>query len=1217
MAPSVEQRTRLLRDFFVGRRDTFTEQQLPGAPIAYLAIKKELSDPELMAHCRGEKTISTYLVDDKGLSPLSMLDVDSKEAPSQQIIVFTQGWLKGHGLVGLVEPSGRKGYHIWILFKARLPAAKAKRLLEALMGDWVATWNRWAREEKKAFPFEVVPKEKSQGPLLVDFEGREVRLPFMVEVNPKQAAATTKEAPGNCVKLPWGKHQITEKWTAFLDEQGAIPEDWGMGLVLRAPAVTEADLDAILQKYPVEEVRAKQRGKLITKDERSEEYNALAVEKIMEACEFLRHCGKDAADLSRNHWWSMVQILAAFGEPGAKKVHELSQAYPKYKPKETNQYIDNALKAYGKKIGPHTCQYITSELGFKCDPGCQAFSLQALSPAGLACKLATQTLVQQRTRSVTISVNKKGTQKVTVNCPRLADEIRRDYIFKAIKDTEELLVYKEGVFVPLGECIVKEQVAHRLLYLTTRNRSAEVLHYVIVNSYVPREDFDREPYILNLENGLLDLRTMEVKPHTPDYPSVTRLPVTYDADAECPRVKRFWQEVVGAENVPLIEELFGFCLDPDYELHRAFLFVGDGANGKTEAAGSLVHMADGSWKKVEDVKVGDIVISPQTDGKSLFAKVTHTHSRFAQEVYDIREKTRKRRLLYTCADNHDIPIIKRYSKRTSKDDSTPRKLERRLTVWTAKELSKHANNRSQHCSFTTTAINYNRRNSSINPYYLGLFLGDGHFTSSGTLGITNSEKVIWNDFDECYPGEFLRCTPKKGSKSSEFFITNRGKFAAQLRRLRLQGKNSSTKFIPKECLLSDIAYRQRLLAGLLDTDGFVDKNGAIYYCTKSSLLADDIEDLVFSLGGHCETRLVTKTIRARTFKGNYFELSIQFLDPISILPLKTWKRSRLKRRRIDPRHIAIEAVLTKPQMVYGFSIDSPSQWYITDHWMVTHNSTMIELLRAFLGDRNCATVPLQAFDSNRFSSSQLWGKLANLYADLPTTSIQHTGRFKMLTGGDTVQAEEKYRSPFAFKNRAKLVFSANRPPRIQNEDSFAFWRRWIIVNFPNEFTQNRADKNLLSKLTNPRELAGVLNVALAGLRRIWQAGEFTYLSTVNDVTEQYLKASNPVYAFIQERCALSEEAWTSKDNLYEAFKKFCVANKLPVLGKESFGRALSNCPEASSVKPQRRRIMADVVRGWQGIDLVPEGAGGTEGGEGVDAGAQEPPATAGPEDIPF
>jgi putative DNA primase/helicase len=284
-------------------------------------------------------------------------------------------------------------------------------------------------------------------------------------------------------------------------------------------------------------------------------------------------------------------------------------------------------------------------------------------------------------------------------------------------------------------------------------------------------------------------------------------------------------------------------------------------------------------------------------------------------------------------------------------------------------------------------------------------------------------------------------------------------------------------------------------------------------------------------------------------------------------------------------------------------------------------STMVELLRHFLGKDNCATVPLQAFDSNRFASSQLWGKLANLYADLPTTSIQHTGRFKMLTGGDTVSGEEKYRSQFSFNNRAKLVFSANRPPRIQNEDSFAFWRRWIIVNCPNEFTQGRADKNLLDKLSGAEEIAGVLNLALAGLKRLWQNGDFTYLPSVDDVTEQYLRGSSPMHAFLADCCILGPDNWTSKDDLYERFKLFCIENKLPVLGKETFGRAMMNCPEASSVRSERHRINGILTHGWKGVMLCPPTGGeGLEGGGDtveLSDGPAEPGDDGPPSDISF
>ena len=122
--------------------------------------------------------------------------------------------------------------------------------------------------------------------------------------------------------------------------------------------------------------------------ERSDEFNTLAIEKLMESCPFMQHCRDNAATLSEPWWWPMVRILAVFGNPGRDKIHELSAPHQRYTERETDEKIKEALKAGEKEIGPHTCAFIEQDLGFACPEDCQAKSLGVRSPAGLAYKLA-------------------------------------------------------------------------------------------------------------------------------------------------------------------------------------------------------------------------------------------------------------------------------------------------------------------------------------------------------------------------------------------------------------------------------------------------------------------------------------------------------------------------------------------------------------------------------------------------------------------------------------------------------------------------------------------------------------------------------------------------------------------------------------------------------------------------------------------------------------
>jgi len=315
--------------------------------------------------------------------------------------------------------------------------------------------------------------------------------------------------------------------------------------------------------------------------ERSEEFNAVAVRNLIENCAFMRRCRDDAETLSEPHWWAMVHQLAPFGVLGEKAVHQLSQPYPQYTEEETQQKIDTAKKALESGIGPHTCSTIQKNLAFVCPPDCSAPVLGVASPAGLASKLASQELAQRRTASISISIGKGGKQEVRVNCPMLAEEITKEYVFKTFRDTEEIVVYEDGVYRPNGVSRIKEQVGHRLLHLTSAHRVAEVVNYIGIMTYVDREDFNADPHILNLRNGLLDTTTLVLKPHTPEYLSTIRIPVEYDPTADCPKIRKFLGEVLPSDDVPIIEELIGYCLESSYHIHRAFLFCGDGANGKS------------------------------------------------------------------------------------------------------------------------------------------------------------------------------------------------------------------------------------------------------------------------------------------------------------------------------------------------------------------------------------------------------------------------------------------------------------------------------------------------------------------------------------------------------------------------------------------------------------------------------------------------------------
>ena len=247
-------------------------------------------------------------------------------------------------------------------------------------------------------------------------------------------------------------------------------------------------------------------------------------------------------------------------------------------------------------------------------------------------------------------------------------------------------------------------------------------------------------------------------------------------------------------------------------------------------------------------------------------------------------------------------------------------------------------------------------------------------------------------------------------------------------------------------------------------------------------------------------------------------------------------------------------------------------------------STLLELLRRFLGAENISTTPLQALMENRFATAQLHGKLANICADLTDKPLTKTGLFKLLTGNDPITAEQKFKQPFTFVNHAKLTFSANKVPET-SDDTPAFFRRWIIVTCGSVFSGEKCDPKILDKVATPEELSGLLNWSMDGLKRLLERGSFSQTESMEDQRSQYIRKSNSARAFIEEMLAYSPDvtAFIPEAELYEKYVMFCQANSLPSTRKAVLTQNIHQyLPQAKQTK---ERIGKDTVHVWQYVQL--------------------------------
>lgn len=233
-------------------------------------------------------------------------------------------------------------------------------------------------------------------------------------------------------------------------------------------------------------------------------------------------------------------------------------------------------------------------------------------------------------------------------------------------------------------------------------------------------------------------------------------------------------------------------------------------------------------------------------------------------------------------------------------------------------------------------VSYKSDMRKLDPYLLGVLLGDGCL-SHRSITVCKPEDEIWNDLQRL--GEWSRhgmVMRPLGELQVEI--------RKQLGRLKIDWTHSYDKFIPKPYLLGTVEDRLELLAGLIDTDGTVDKeSNGFSYTTVSERLADDFIFLCRSLGCYAT---VSKRKAGYRKNGVFHQCLDAYTIYVSFSDLEIPCRvSRKKPKRYNGGRIErkIAVVSIEPdgeEEASCITVDNPNQLYLTDDFIVTHNSLL-------------------------------------------------------------------------------------------------------------------------------------------------------------------------------------------------------------------------------------------------------------------------------------
>lgn len=243
----------------------------------------------------------------------------------------------------------------------------------------------------------------------------------------------------------------------------------------------------------------------------------------------------------------------------------------------------------------------------------------------------------------------------------------------------------------------------------------------------------------------------------------------------------------------------------------------------------------------------------------------------------------------------------------------------------------------------------------------------------------------------------------------------------------------------------------------------------------------------------------------------------------------------------------------------------------------TGKSTLLWVVEyLLLGKKNVSNIPWQEI-GDKFKTAELLGKLANVFSDLPSKSIDDTGIFKVVTGEDYLMAEKKNKNPFKFRPFARLVFSCNELPKNYVDRTEGFYRRLIIVPFNRQIDKNKIDKALKYKFQ--REKEGILNWALEGLRRLYENNfEFSENELTDEVKKEYKRENNNVISFVEECCEIDSLFSCSRIEIYESYKEFCGEAGLKALSQIKFNKELECNFNVTRARNRKLRL-------WNGIRI--------------------------------
>ena len=456
-----------------------------------------------------------------------------------------------------------------------------------------------------------------------------------------------------------------------------------------------------------------------------------------------------------------------------------------------------------------------------------------------------------------------------------------------------------------------------------------------------------------------------------DSPIANWTPIAKFSDEINPVTGRSWKDI-WEEQKRVAEECL-IMVDGKF-IYRLIILCWMRGEGKSAVKGSKVLMYDGTVKNVEDVRIGDQLMGDDGTPRNVLQL-----GNGKEELWDVIPYRGEKMTVTKC---HVL---------TLRDREYNRVHDMHLSDFM--EQNK-AFKRRQH--LFRIPVDFPEQPLPIDPYFLGIWLGDG--CSNGT-SVVSMEPEVEQHMREY--ADHLGMIFKKRTTNSEktySFSINRGageqpnRLMDKLRKYNLLGN----KHIPQIYKANSRENRLQLLAGLIDSDGYLNRN-SFQIVQKRKTLSEDILFLARSLGFHAEINECTKTIKDRDFSGQYYTIGIS--GDCDQIPTKVARRKASPRKQTKP---ILESGIKEIKSAgigeyFGFMLDGNHR-YVTGDFTVTHNSLfacLIQLWKFFCFPRQQIMLGANSKDQVKF-----------VHFDIMRDIILNSPRLLEIVGKRNVQEKE-------------------------------------------------------------------------------------------------------------------------------------------------------------------------------------------------------------------